>query len=457
MIFSELRFLAFFGLVFLVHWGLGSARARKLWLLAASYAFYAAWDWRFLGLILLSTAVDFVAGAGVERGTHRRAWLALSLGVNLGLLGFFKYFNFFVESAASLGQLLGLQVNDHTLAIILPVGISFYTFQTLSYTIDIYRGRLEATKSPLDFALFVAFFPQLVAGPIVRAVDFLPQLKTQRSFERVDVRAALLIFLFGFIKKTCVADHLSVAVDEIWRDPGSFSVGSHWLGAVLYQIQLYCDFSGYSEMAIGSAALLGYRLPVNFAFPYFARSLAGLWRRWHITMTGWFRDYIYFPLGGSRLGSARTLGNILLVFLVTGIWHGAGWTFVLFGLLQGALVVVERSVLGSSEERLSRVFVLWANGIWVVSLILFRAPSLAQAGSYYEGLVSSSGTHVLSSAWLVLIVGFFLVHALMRTGRIDRGLRALSPATFAVALGILVALILPFAAGNVQPFVYFQF
>jgi len=383
--------------------------------------------------------------------------LGLSLGVNLGLLGFFKYFNFFVESATDLGNLLGLQVNEHTLAIILPVGISFYTFQTLSYTIDIYRGRLEATKSPLDFALFVAFFPQLVAGPIVRAVDFLPQLKSSRRFERVDVRAALLIFLFGFIKKTCVADHLSVAVDEIWQNPASFSVGSHWLGALLYQVQLYCDFSGYSEMAIGTAALLGYRLPINFAFPYFARSLAGVWRRWHITMTGWFRDYVYIALGGSRGGARRTLRNILLVFLVTGVWHGAAWTFVLFGLLQGVLVVLERLVLGSSEERLAWPFVLYANLVWVVSLVLFRAPSVPEAGSYYLGLVASGGPATFAPAWLGLIVGFFLVHAWMRSGRLERGLRALEPVPFAIAFGAIVALVLPFAAGNVQPFIYFQF
>ena len=373
------------------------------------------------------------------------------------MLGFFKYFNFFVASAVDFGAWLGLSADVTTLRIILPVGISFYTFQTLSYTLDIYRGRLSRTKSPLDFGLFVAFFPQLVAGPIVRAREFLPQLESPRRFDRVDVRTALLVFLFGFVKKTCLADNLSIAVDRVWDDPSSFAASAHWLAAALYHVQVYCDFSGYSDMAIGTAALLGYRLPVNFDFPYFARSLAGLWRRWHITMTGWFRDYIYFPSGGSLGSFWKTTRNILLVFFVTGIWHGAAWTFVLFGLLHGVLVALERSWSGGHEEQRGWWGLVYTNLVWMLCLILFRAPDLAGAASFFQGLFSVEGSTRLPSSWLLPLIGFALVHAWMRTGRLDRGLRRLSPGAFALALGALVALVLPWAAGNVQAFIYFQF
>ena len=462
MIYSELRFLLFFGLVFLVHWSLRSAKLRKVWLLVASYAFYAGWDWRFLSLILFSTGVDYLAGSAIakapkENRLRRKTWLGISLTVNLGLLGFFKYYNFFVESAADFSSWLGFPVSDMTLGIILPVGISFYTFQTLSYTLDIYRGKMGSTKSLLDFALFVGFFPQLIAGPIVRAIDFLPQLETPRLFSRVDVRAALLVFLFGFVKKTCVADNLSVAVDLVWKAPEAFNLASHWLAGALYSVQLYCDFSGYSDMALGTAALLGYHLPVNFTFPYMRRSLTDLWRSWHITMTGWFRDYIYNPIGGNRGGKLFTARNTFIVFAVTGIWHGAAWTFIVWGLLHGVLVIIESRTIGSDGKGRGIWGLIYANVLWILTFTIFRAPDLGAAGSFLLGYVTPGGDQTLGLPWLLLLIGFAAVHAWMFSGKLDQGLRRLPAPTFALVYGAMVALALPWAAGDVQPFIYFQF
>ena len=300
MVFVEFRFFIFLLIVFCLNWTMKSSRNRKVLLLGASYFFYAIWDWRFLGLIILSTGVDYVAGIKLSETRNamgRRAWLLLSLGVNLGVLAFFKYCNFFIDSAVGLLNSAGLPFRFESLDIILPVGISFYTFQTLSYTIDIYRGTLQPTRKPLDFALFVAFFPQLVAGPIVRASEFLPQLQNLPRFDKTNGRRALMLFLTGFFKKACIADNVAVYVDQYFAAPQNFDCVSAWLATLLYSIQIYCDFSGYSDMAIAMAALLGYRLSLNFNFPYFAPNIADFWRRWHISLSSWLRDYLYVPLG----------------------------------------------------------------------------------------------------------------------------------------------------------------
>ncbi|MHC4380608.1 MAG: MBOAT family O-acyltransferase, partial [Planctomycetota bacterium] len=302
MIFTEFRFLGFFLLVFAIHWSLRGARTRKTWLLLTSYAFYAAWDWRFLGLILASTLVDFVTGlriaASEDPGT-RKWWLRLSLCANLGILGFFKYCDFFLSSTASLVQAMGFEANLPVLELILPVGISFFTFQTMSYSLDIYYRRLEPTRSLLDLSLFVGFFPQLVAGPIVRAKDFLPQLERPQPFAAIAVKPALLLFLSGFIKKAVISDNLAPMVDAYFADPSAWSAGAAWIAVPGYAVQIYCDFSGYSDMAIALAALLGYRLCLNFHGPYLASDIRDFWRRWHISLSTWLRDYLYIPLGGS--------------------------------------------------------------------------------------------------------------------------------------------------------------
>ena len=470
MLFPELRFLVFFLVVLGVHWALRGARGRKLWLLGASYLFYAAWDWRFLGLILASTVVDFVVGRALDRdgggagegagARARRAWLALSLAVNLGLLGTFKYLDFFLESAAAFAAWLGLGLSVSSLELILPVGISFYTFQTLSYTLDVYRGRLRATRDPLDFALFVAFFPQLVAGPIVRARAFLPQLEAPRRFAAVPVRAALLLFLFGYVKKACVADRFGLLADQVFAAPEAYGAMSHWLGLGYYTVQIYGDFSGYSDMAIATAALLGYRLPRNFQFPYLARSLSGFWRRWHISLSGWFRDYLYVPLGGSRVATPRVCANLLVTFVVSGLWHGASWNFVAWGALHGMVVVAELLTGWGHEGRRSLAGLATTNLVWALSLVLFRTTDLAHAGSYAAGLVGAhagTATAALDPRGWLLLAGFAAVHVVMSRGVVERRLAALPPVAFAAVLGALAALALPWASADYQPFLYFQF
>ena len=283
MVFTELRFLFFFLVVFVLHWTLSGATSRKVLLLISSYVFYSAWDWRFASLLLLSTVIDYWVARAIERepaDRRRKGWLTISLLANLGILGFFKYFNFFVQSGAGFLGWLGLPVDVPTLSIVLPLGISFYTFQTMSYTLDVYRRKLRAA-GPLDFAVFVAFFPQLVAGPIVRASDFLPQLTTLRRWADVVVRPALTLFLIGYIKKACVADNIAPIVDTYFAAPATFTASAAVLAVMLYAVQIYCDFSGYSDMAIGTARLLGYDLCRNFDAPYLSASVTEFWRRWH--------------------------------------------------------------------------------------------------------------------------------------------------------------------------------
>jgi alginate O-acetyltransferase complex protein AlgI len=288
MLFTEPAFFAFFAAVFLLHWAVSSNGLRKLLLLVASYLFYAAWDWRFLSLIFLSTIVDFVVGIVLKKEQPilgRRTWLTLSLVTNLGVLGFFKYFNFFVASGSGLLSAMGLDPGERTLNIILPVGISFFTFQTMSYTIDVYRGKLKPISNPLDFALFVGFFPQLVAGPIVRAADFLPQLRQARRFPRIPFRSCLTLFFVGFFKKACISDNLAPIVDSVFAAPHAYGTLSIWIAVIFYAIQIYCDFSGYTDMAIATARALGFELRLNFDFPYLAGNITEFWRRWHISLS----------------------------------------------------------------------------------------------------------------------------------------------------------------------------
>ncbi|MCZ6508265.1 MAG: MBOAT family protein [Acidobacteria bacterium] len=453
--------MAFFAVVFAVHWSLRRARWRKLWLLAASYAFYAGWDWRFLGLILTSTTIDFIAGrrmeASLEDGVRRR-WLIASVVANLGILGLFKYWDFFAESGAAFLAFLGLPVTPSTLKLILPIGISFYTFQTLSYTIDVYRRQLSATDRIVDFALFVAFFPQLVAGPIVRAAELLPQLAENRRFAAVPVKACLTLFLIGYVKKACLADNLASLVDPVFAHPEAAAASSLWLAMFLYGAQIFCDFSGYSDMAIATAGLLGYRLPLNFDAPYIAASVTEFWRRWHISLSSWFRDYLYIPLGGNSGSRARTYANLGLVFLLCGLWHGASWNFVIWGLIHGSYLVGER-LLGLRTASGWRALRLSVTTLLVMlAWVPFRSPTLEQAGIYLAGLAGQAGVEAsLSPAWWGLIALLGLIqYALGGVDVLGAVERVPAPA-FAPAYGLAVAWILPWAAANYRPFIYFQF
>ena len=462
MIFTELSFLAFFALVFGVHWALRGVRARKLWLLAASYFFYGAWDWRFLSLIVGSTALDYLVGLRLDAYQDepaRKRWIALSVVLNLGLLGVFKYANFFLDSALALARSLGFEASPHVLGIVLPVGISFYTFQTMSYSLDVYRRELRAVRDPVDFALFVTFFPQLVAGPIVRAIDFLPQLERVRLWSDVRVRACLTLFLVGYVKKACVGDNVSSLVDPYFENPALFDALSAWSAVLFYAVQIYCDFSGYSDMAIATAGLFGYELRTNFDFPYLAASIRDFWRCWHMSLSSWLRDYLYIPLGGNRGSRLFQHRNLLLTMLLGGLWHGAGWNFVIWGALHGGALVAHRE-WERAGLRLPALLGLLATFWWTcLAWIFFRAPTFEGALVTVRSFVLFDSPGPRSTGWVPLatFAALALLHWACSKRWLERTSECMPSWSYATALGILVPLALAFTNAAVKPFIYFQF
>lgn len=353
MTFTTVTFVLFLSLVFAAYWALSSRRAQNLLLLSASYVFYGWWDWRFCTLMLASSLVDYAIGlqlAKVNGTIGRRSFLAMSVVLNLTLLGVFKYFNFFAESFQVAASQLGWEVGVATLHVILPVGISFYTFQTLGYTIDVYRRNIAPCRSLTDYLAFISFFPQLVAGPIERASAMLPQFAATRHFDGDLARDGCRQMLWGFAKKLIIADRLAVLVDPYYSQPEAFTGPQLMLATIFFAFQIYCDFSAYSDIAIGTAKLFGIRLMRNFAYPYFSQSVGEFWRRWHISLSTWFRDYVFIPLGGSRCSPFRRFGNLLITFLVSGLWHGAAWRFVIWGGING----VAAAANGPGKERESQ-------------------------------------------------------------------------------------------------------
>lgn len=476
MLFNSLLFLVFLVVAVLGSWALLRHRALRFgFLLVASWLFYMSWDPRFIGLILLSTVVDYCAGLGIEkagdgRPQHRKAWLWLSLISNLGLLGYFKYTNFFLQSIAGVAQAVGLEAAIPIFEITLPVGISFYTFQTLSYTIDVYRKQIPAERSFLRFALYVCFFPQLVAGPIVRASDFLPQLHQRVRLSYEDVGAGLFRIARGLVKKVVIADHLAVnLVDRAFSSPDLYSSPELLVALYGYTMQIYCDFSGYSDIAIGSARLIGYRLPENFERPYIATTVAGFWRRWHITLSGWLRHYVFFPLGGSRGGVWMAHRNTFITLILIGLWHGASWRFVLYGALHGAAISVNRVLSRRRGGEVDEFAQPWYHIIWKVALsfhfvvlarILFRAHSFGLAADYTTALFSNGWglSRVGTATWLVL-GGAYLIHWAPRRYVDGIGARFVALPAFGqgLALAGLAALVATVAETDVVPFIYFQF
>lgn len=481
MLFNSFSFGIFLLLVGTLYWTVfNRSRQRRNWfLLAASYFFYGCWDWRFLFLIMFITATDFVFGRLIHEKDEQktRKWLlASALIINLSVLGFFKYFNFFIESANSLLGLVGLGDSHlHTLNIILPVGISFFTFQGLSYVIDIYRRQYEPTRDIVAFSTFIAFFPQLVAGPIERARDLLPQFldpTKRKPFVYDDMRRGLVLIAVGLFKKVVIADRLAVYVDSVYASP------THGLPAtiavVFFCFQLYLDFSAYSQIAIGTARLLGYRLSTNFLRPYLATNFKGFWSRWHITLTSWFRDYLYIPLGGNRKGATMTMVNTMIVFMVSGLWHGASWNFVIWGALNGlALIVIDRGLGLSKPPKLLPVKVLSAifvTAYWAVTLIFFRAETFGDALSMFGNLGFGNSEMLFSfglneaefkfTCWI--IVGLLAIELLVENGKekIDnfffnrfwplRWICYLALVLGAIYLGI-------YGNGSDNNFIYFQF
>jgi len=395
MLFNSIEFAIFLPIVFALYWALKrDLKLQNLLLLAASYVFYGWWDWRFLSLIAFSSMVDYFVGLQMgktEEQSRRKLLLWVSICVNLGFLGFFKYFNFFAESFSDAFTLLGTPIEATRLNIILPVGISFYTFQTLSYSIDIYRKKLEPTRDIIAFFAFVSFFPQLVAGPIERAKNLLPQFYIKRTFEQDKAIDGLRQILWGLFKKVVIADNCAEYVNIIFSNPSDYSGSTLFLGGVLFAFQIYGDFSGYSDMAIGTARLFGFNLMKNFAFPYFSRDIAEFWRRWHISLSTWFRDYLYIPLGGSRGGTWMKIKNTFIIFVVSGFWHGANWTFIFWGFLNALYflplllsnknrrnleTVAQGRLLPSLREFFS---ILLTFALTVLAWIFFRADNLTEA------------------------------------------------------------------------------
>jgi len=338
MLFNSIEFGIFLPIVFILYWFVfkKNIKARNIFLILISYVFYGWWDWRFLSLIIISSIIDYFVGIKITKSDnkkHQKLFLLLSIFVNLGFLGFFKYFNFFIDNFYDAFTILGTHFNKPSLTILLPVGISFYTFQTMSYSIDVYQRKLTPTKDIFAFFAYVSFFPQLVAGPIERAKNLLPQFYTKKTFDYPQAADGMRQILWGFFKKIVIADSAAIYVNNIFANYTDYSGSTLIIGGILFAFQIYGDFSGYSDIAIGTARLFGFNLMRNFAFPYFSRDIAEFWRRWHISLSSWFKDYVYIPLGGSRGTKAKMIRNTFIIFIVSGFWHGANWTFVIWGTL----------------------------------------------------------------------------------------------------------------------------
>lgn len=471
MTFNSLQYAVFLAVVLAVYWRLGR-RSQNLLLLAASYLFYAAWDWRFLGLMLFSTVTDFLVGLLLERtddDKRRRRIFAVSLVVNLGILAFFKYFNFFVDSADELFRSWGVTLDTPTLQILLPVGISFYTFHGISYTFDVYRRHIRAAHDPIDFAVFVSFFPQLVAGPIGRAQLQLPQFQKARTLPTTDqVRSGLFLILLGLFKKVAIADALAGFVNETFStaSAGWFTL---LVGVYAFALQIYGDFSGYTDMARGSARLLGIELPVNFSQPYLSRNITEFWRRWHISLSSWLRDYLYVPLGGNRGPTWKTYRNLMLTMLLGGLWHGAAWTFVIWGGLHGAFLAVHKWWRGRrpvpDPQRPPPRWAAILSGLFTFHLvcgawIFFRAGSLDLALRYCKGLVTFRPGPVDLDALSVLVlaaVAMFTIDFLQRRYADQEFVLSWPAVARGAAYAWLVLPVVIFSGGTPTPFIYFQF
>lgn len=483
MLFNSISFAFFLPVVFILYWFVAgkSLRLQNILLLCASYFFYACWDWRFLFLLVFSTLLDYFTGikmSGTANPAIRKFWFRLSIMVNLGFLGVFKYYNFFAASFATAISNVGLHVNPWTLKVILPVGISFYTFHGLSYVIDVYKNRIKAERNFIDYSLFVSFFPLLVAGPIERATHLLPQVKKERTFDYYKAADGLRQILWGFFKKAVIADQCSAYANTIFANSATYSGSTLVLGALFFTFQIYCDFSGYSDMALGIARLFGIDLLRNFAFPYFSRDIAEFWRRWHISLSTWFRDYLYVPLGGSRGGTWMKIRNTFIIFLVSGFWHGANWTFIVWGLLNAIFIMpsiifntnrvnLEIVAKGKTLPSLSEFFhILLTFLLTVFAWIFFRATNLSHALSYLRRIFSRSlftvpgfdanGAMVLET--LVLIVAFIVIEWNGRENQYAiASLTKLKKKSFRYAFYFSLILIIYLFMGREQQFIYFQF
>ncbi len=476
MVFTSLTFIVFYVIVFAIYWWLDKDWQNRL-IVLSGLVFYGWWDWRFAVLLLITTGIDFLVGLALERETgigRRKAWLLLSLVTNLGVLAGFKYFNFFSDSFARFSALFGLHPTAVTLQVVLPVGISFYTFQALSYTIDVYRGELETVHDPVRYFSFILFFPHLVAGPIVRAKNLLGQFTRRRVFDPATAPDALRQMLWGFFIKVVVADNLGAVVSQAYDHAGTTSGWQLLYATVCFAFQIYCDFAGYTHIAIGSARLLGIELMRNFAYPYFSRSIPEFWGRWHISLSTWFRQYLYLALGGNRVSHHRWMLNVLIVFIISGFWHGANWTFIVWGLLHGMLYVLyslvwpdSRRMAGQTPGGAAVIPSLWSLLQIALTFVLtsltwvfFRAPSLGDSLLILRKIVSEvattppSLTYKHAAVWIVILLAVeWIQRAHANPLHIERFSR---PVRWSVYYAFAV-IIFMFAPLRYTPFIYFQF
>lgn len=482
MLFNSLDFAIFLPIVFLLYWLVfnKNLKIQNLLIVIASYFFYGWWDWRFLILIVFSTIIDYSMGLKLKDESNdrkRKLFLWISISVNLGLLGVFKYFNFFLENFIAAFSFFGKDISPHMLNIILPVGISFYTFQTLSYTIDVYKKKLEPTRDFIAFSAFVSFFPQLVAGPIERATHLLPQFYSKRKFNYLKAVDGMRQILWGLFKKIVIADNCAKVANHIFENFSNLNGSTLVLGAIFFSFQIYGDFSGYSDIAIGTARLFGFNLKQNFAFPYFSRDIAEFWRRWHISLTSWFRDYLYIPLGGSKNGTLQTIRNVFIIFLISGFWHGANWTFIIWGLINALYflpllflnknrnhldIVAQNKLLPPLREILQMGLTF---GLTTFAWIFFRAENIKQAFSYIKIIFSTSllhiptqfgGIHAIKTALIVIV--FIIIEWLGRRDQfaIEKITLKWQPILrYAFYYAIIFSIF--WFSGDKQQFIYFQF
>ncbi len=478
MLFNSLDFAIFLPVVFLVYWFVVNKKLRiqNFLIVVASYIFYGWWDWRFLSLIIFSTLVDYSIGIQLskeENKLNRKLFLWTSIGVNLGFLGFFKYYNFFLDNFISAFSFFGMEIQANSLNIILPVGISFYTFQTISYTIDVYKKKLEPTRDFIAFSAFVSFFPQLVAGPIERATNLLPQFYKKREFNYSKAVDGMRQILWGLFKKIVIADNCAQYANVIFNNSADYGGSTLVLGALFFTFQIYGDFSGYSDIAIGTSRLFGFNLKQNFAFPYFSRDIAEFWRRWHISLSTWFRDYLYIPLGGSRGGTWMKVRNTFIIFIVSGFWHGANWTFIVWGTLNALYflplllthknrtnigIVASNSYLPSLKEGIN---ILLTFCLTVLAWIFFRAENIQHAYSYISEIFSKSLFTIpeIRPRFLTIIILIFILiewcgrknqHTLANIGmKFNKPLR--------ITIYYIIIILLIMYGGKEQNFIYFQF
>ncbi len=484
MLFNSIDFAIFLPIVFLLYWLLSNKglRIQNALIVLVSYVFYGWWDWRFLSLILFSSAVDYIVGLMLleeKNETKRKLLLWTSIIVNLGFLGFFKYYNFFLDNFITAFSLLGTEIKSSSLNIILPVGISFYTFQTLSYSIDVYKRKLEPAKDFIAFAAFVSFFPQLVAGPIERATHLLPQFNKRRFFDYAKAADGMRQILWGLFKKVVIADNSAEFANHIFNNSDQYSGSTLVVGAIFFAFQIYGDFSGYSDIAIGTARLFGFDLKQNFNFPYFSRDIGEFWRRWHISLSTWFRDYLYIPLGGSRGSEWMKIRNIFIIFIVSGFWHGANWTFIAWGALNALYflplmltknnrsnldVVAQGKLLPSINELL---LMLSTFAITTIAWIFFRANSLSHAFEYISEIFSASTFTVpkfQNMLGAIEAIAFIVLFILIEwVGRDQQyaiakiGLKWKRTSRYAFYYFFVGLIIYSLLGSSEQEFIYFQF